>query len=68
MTETQELTIIKTARTLGVTLDAVYRQVYAGRLPARKFRGRWLIPRAAVQARLQRRKASRAKNGRNYAA
>jgi excisionase family DNA binding protein len=49
----KELTIIETARKLGITLDALYRLIYAGRLPARKSGRRWMIPLDAVQARLR---------------
>ena len=40
-------------RTLGITLDALYRLLYAAKLPARKVDGRWLIPAEAVEARLK---------------
>jgi excisionase family DNA binding protein len=49
----RELTIIETARKLGITLDALYRLIYAGRLPARKEGRRWMIPAEAVKARLK---------------
>lgn len=49
----RELTIIETARKLGITLDALYRLIYAGRLPARKRGRRWMIPSEAVQTRLK---------------
>lgn len=49
----QELGIAESSREMGVTLDATYRLVQAGKLPGRKDeRGRWLIPAAAVQARV----------------
>ncbi len=44
-------------RTLGITLDALYRLLYAAKLPARKVDGRWLIPAEAVEARLKAREA-----------
>lgn len=53
-----ELTVIATARRLGLTLDAVYRAIYSGRLPARKQARRWLIPASAVAARLRSREAA----------
>jgi excisionase family DNA binding protein len=49
----EELTVIETARKLGITLDALYRLIYAGRLPARKEGRRWMIPSDAVRARLE---------------
>lgn len=48
-----ELTVIGAARQLGLTLDAIYRAIYSGRLPARKQAGRWLIPSSAITARLK---------------
>jgi excisionase family DNA binding protein len=48
-----ELTVIATARQLGLTLDAVYRAIYSGRLPARKQARRWLIPASAIASRLK---------------
>lgn len=53
-----ELTVIATARRLGLTLDAVYRAIYSGRLPARKLAKRWLIPSSAVSARLKTRETA----------
>jgi excisionase family DNA binding protein len=49
----QELTVAAAARRLNLTLDAIYRLVYAGRIVARKEQRRWLIPSSAVQARLK---------------
>lgn len=60
MSRGQELTPAETARKLGITLDAVYRLVYAGKLPARKVHNRWVLPLEAVSARL---KAKEARNG-----
>jgi excisionase family DNA binding protein len=40
------------AQTLGIRLDAVYSLIWAGKLHADKLDGRWSIPRAAVEARL----------------
>lgn len=54
----KELTVIATARRLGLTLDAVYRAIYSGRLPARKQAGRWLISASAIAARLKRRQVT----------
>jgi excisionase family DNA binding protein len=56
----KELTIVETARKLGITLDALYRLIYAGRLPARKHGRRWLIPSVAVLARLRSKERSHA--------
>jgi len=59
-----ELTVIATARQLGITLDAVYRAIYSGRLPARKQDRRWLIPASAVAARLKSREIANGTAGR----
>lgn len=53
----KELTVVEASRRLGLTLDSLYRLIYAGRLPARKERKRWLIPSQAVEARLKQRGA-----------
>jgi excisionase family DNA binding protein len=47
----QEITVAKAARQLNVTLDTIYRLIYAGRLPARKEQRHWLIPVSAIDAR-----------------
>jgi len=47
----KELTVSQASRTLGITLDYVYRLIYAGKLAARKSEGRWLIPVADVESR-----------------
>ncbi len=60
----KELTVIEAARRLGVTLDAVYRLIWARRLPARKTDRRWLLPLRAVEARLKAREARDATAGR----
>lgn len=52
----KELTVTQASRRLGITLDATYRLVYAGMLPARKSQRRWLISAKAVQARLKARR------------
>ena len=57
----KELTVSQASRTLGITLDYVYRLIYSGKLVARKSEGRWLIPVSDVESRL---KAREAKNGR----
>jgi len=54
----EELTVVEATRRLKISLDATYKLIYAGKLPARKVAGRWLIPSAAVMARLERRNPS----------
>lgn len=49
----KDLTVSQASRTLGVTLDYVYRLIYAGKLAARKSEGRWLIPASAIESRLK---------------
>ncbi len=51
----EELTVIEASRMLGLTLDSLYRLIYAGRLPARKVGRKWRIPTKAVKARLEKR-------------
>jgi excisionase family DNA binding protein len=41
------------ARRLGITLDAVYKLIYADKLTAKKVGTRWLVPLVAVEARLK---------------
>jgi excisionase family DNA binding protein len=48
----EELTAAEACRRLGITLDALYRLVYAARLPARKEGRCWRIPASAVEQRL----------------
>jgi excisionase family DNA binding protein len=45
------LSAMETSRRLGVTLDYLYRLLYAGRLPGKKLDGVWQIPAEAVEAR-----------------
>ena len=59
-----ELTVIQASRRLGITLDALYRLIYAGRLPARKEDRRWLLPTEAVEARRQNQEARHGTSGR----
>ena len=54
-----EINALDACRTLGITLDALYRLIYAAKLPARKVDGRWLIPSEAVEVRLKAREARR---------
>lgn len=49
----KELTVSQASRTLGITLDYVYRLIYSGKLVARKSEGRWLIPVSNVESRLK---------------
>jgi excisionase family DNA binding protein len=60
----QEFTVAEAARRLNLTLDAIYRLVYAGRLPARKEQRHWLIPISAIEARLKAREATDGTPGR----
>jgi excisionase family DNA binding protein len=48
-----DLTVRETTRQLGITIDAVYRLIYANRLEARKIDKRWLISAAAVEERIR---------------
>jgi len=52
---TDELTAAEACRRLGITLDSLYRLVYAARLPARKEGRCWRIPESAVAERLRKR-------------
>jgi hypothetical protein len=45
-----------------VGIDATYKLLYSGKLPARKVDGRWLIRADAVEARLAKRRQSAAVN------
>jgi excisionase family DNA binding protein len=49
----KDLSAIESCRRLGITLDALYRLIYAGRLLARKEGRVWHIPAASVEARLK---------------
>jgi excisionase family DNA binding protein len=57
MDQRKELTATQSCRRLGITLDALYRLLYAGKLPGRKVEGVWRIPLAAVEQRLREREA-----------
>jgi excisionase family DNA binding protein len=50
-TEIKELTATQACRRLGISLDYLYRLLYAQRLPARKVDKVWHIPVAAVEER-----------------
>jgi excisionase family DNA binding protein len=52
---TKELTATQSCRRLRITLDALYRLLYAGKLPGRKVEGVWRIPATAVEARVKNR-------------
>ncbi len=56
----KQLTVSQASRTLGITLDYIYRLIYAGKLAARKSEGRWLIPVSAIESRLKAREARNA--------
>jgi excisionase family DNA binding protein len=49
----EELSVIETTRRLGVGIDATYKLIYSGKLPAHKVDGRWRIPTNAVETRLR---------------
>ena len=48
-----DLNAIQACRRLGITLDALYRLIYADRIPARKENGKWRIDSAGIKARLK---------------
>jgi len=60
MDRAKELTATQSCRRLGITLDALYRLLYAGKLPGRKVEAVWRIPAAAVAAWM---KTRRGRNG-----
>jgi excisionase family DNA binding protein len=60
----KNLTPAQAARRLGVTLDAIYRLLYAGKLTATKIGTRWLVREADVLARLKAREKRYATAGR----
>ena len=53
----KEMNVVEASRRLGISLDALYRLIYAAKMPARKKEGRWLLPVAAVEARRKAREA-----------
>jgi excisionase family DNA binding protein len=53
----KEFTSAQAARRLGITLDAIYKLIYADKLPAKKVGTRWLVSETAVETRLQAREA-----------
>lgn len=55
MDAAKELTASQSCRRLGITLDALYRLLYAGKLPGRKVERVWRIPATAVEERMKER-------------
>jgi excisionase family DNA binding protein len=55
--ERKEVTATEACRRLGVSLDYLYRLLYAQRLPARKVDKTWRISAAAVEERVRQREA-----------
>ncbi len=49
----QELSAAEATRKLGITMDALYRLIYAAKLPAKKEGGKWRIPAKAVEDRIR---------------
>jgi len=49
----KEMTAIEACNRLGITLDALYRLIYARRLTARKEGRVWRVSSSAVEARLR---------------
>jgi len=54
---TKEMTAVQACRRLGISLDYLYRLLYAQRLPARKVDNVWRIPAAAVEERARQQEA-----------
>jgi excisionase family DNA binding protein len=54
----QEMTATEACRRLGITLDYLYRLLYAQRLPARKIDKTWRISVAAVEERARRKETN----------
>ena len=58
MTGDKYITPSIAARRLGIgSLDYLYKQIWTGRLAARKVNGRWRIPSAAIERRMKEREA-----------
>lgn len=55
---TQEMTATEACRRLGISLDYLYRLLYAQRLPARKVDKTWRILAAAVEERAKRKETN----------
>jgi excisionase family DNA binding protein len=60
MQEKRYLPPIAAARRLGIGLDYVYKQIWAGKMPGKKIKGRWRIPLVAVEQRLKERESRNA--------
>jgi len=56
MENKKELTASESCRHLGITLDALYRLLYSGKLQGRKVEGVWRIPLSEVEQRLKRKR------------
>jgi excisionase family DNA binding protein len=54
----REMTAVEACRRLGISLDYLYRLLYAQTLPARKSDNTWRISASAVEERARRRKSS----------
>jgi hypothetical protein len=52
-----KLNAIEACRRLGISLDALYRLIYAAKVPAEKHDGHWQVPAFAIEARLKSREA-----------
>jgi excisionase family DNA binding protein len=63
MSNTGELTPREVAVRLKVSLAYVYHLVWSEKLPAKRAKGRWLIPIEAVEARLRAKEAERGTAG-----
>lgn len=45
------------ARKLGISLEYVYRQIWAGKLPAQKKNGKWYVPALELERRVKDRRS-----------
>ena len=62
MSGSKESGINAAARTLNVTIDSIYRLIWAGRLEAKKNpEGKWMVQRAAIERRLKERRRKSAR-------
>lgn len=59
----RKLTVRQAAQALGVRLDSLYSLIWAGRLPARKMDGRWLIDATAIEKRRKKQNSQRFVSG-----
>lgn len=60
MQKTKELTVAEAARKLGIRIDYLTLLLRSGKIGARKWDGRWLIPAATVEARVEGREPEQA--------